>query len=327
MAAPLNFKFNFVSADGNTRFFFSKRGKLTDRSLELHEWNVALVQIADTVTRDNRLIIQMCDEFRPAPGLKDYVLKGSALVIEVYGVQARDLEKSIDRISSKADAAKAKAALEKEGKADQFKACTCGNCKATVDLSELPESDFIYCRYCESVLNPSGKVVTNGDQYKLCEECGMFSRVQSYTEFYFYFLLVMYGYSYKKRFMCDNCAGSLFWKMLLCNFLFVIGIIPSLVVLYKSVVGRDSALADLGKANTLAFKGLFTEADSKFMSLRGKLLNHPGILYNMSMGHFKGNDGKSGGTLLLDSMKSCSNFLPTIELIQKIQNGLPDSSE
>ncbi|PKK88650.1 MAG: hypothetical protein CVV64_17830 [Candidatus Wallbacteria bacterium HGW-Wallbacteria-1] len=327
MNTDLKFKFNFIDANGNTRFFLTKHGKLNDKSLELHEWNIDLSHIADTATRDNRLIIQLGREFRPAPGLQDYLLDGCALVAEIYGADARELEKNIDRVSSKTDAAKVQAALEQEGRGDQFKVCKCSNCKATVNISELPESEFIYCRYCESVLTLAGKVVTNGDQYRLCEECGMFSRVQNYTEFYFYFLLVVYGYSYKKRFMCDNCAGSMFWKMLLYNFLFIIGIIPTMAVLYKSLVGRDSALAELGKANTLAAKGRFTEADQKFRNLRGKLSSHPGILYNMSMGHFRGNDGTFGGKLLLESMKSCSNFLPTMELIQRIQKSLPDDQE
>ncbi|MBN2497214.1 MAG: hypothetical protein JXR96_21655 [Deltaproteobacteria bacterium] len=299
MVPQTAFKFRHVS-NGQAVGFRSQRGNLDEKGLLLGDAFIEHAAIKDTLVRDNRLVL---------------ALEGrEPFVIHVYGIPARELEKAIDRYSSARQAELSKAELERKGEGHSFRTAACPACGATIDLSGFDKSSYVYCRFCESLLDRGGQLVNSGDAYRVCDECGLFDRVKGYTEFYFYFLLVVYGFSSRRRHVCDNCAHRLFLKTFFINLIFLVGIIPSLVLKFKSMSGRATDFAGLPRANKLASKGRFDQADREYTTILQKHPEHPGILFNQAMGHLKGGDAGQGIDLLKRSLKSCTNYLPSARL-------------
>ena len=154
--------------------------------------------------------------------------RGGVLALEVQGARVRDLERTIDRRASVLVAQRHKGELAAAGDEGRYRVMTCPHCQATVDLSDFERTRYVYCRYCESILDQSGSIVSAGDAYSACSECQMFGRVQGYTVFYFYFLLVVYGFSYGSRYLCDTCAVRTAQRALLLNLIFLLGIPSSI---------------------------------------------------------------------------------------------------
>lgn len=316
--AALSFKFKYVR-NGQVRGWFAQKGIANDRGLILGEDTLGYNDILDTTTRDNRLILAISPGTRLGKNLSKAVIDDQAVAVKVYKVKAQELEKYIDRMCSLREVERKRQELAAAGRADLFRATTCPECQAAIDLSELAETQYVYCRYCETVFTQRRQVVTKGSVYRVCGECGMFDRVRGYTEFYFYFLVVAYGFSYKRRYLCDSCANSLFWKMFLTNFLFVLGILPSIYLKIKSLTSRDPYLRELAKANGLARKGHHQKASIIFDRLYERYPDHPGLLMNEGLGNSIGNDVNGAVHCFTRSLKACSNYLPVAQLMRRMQ--------
>ncbi len=210
--------------------------------------------------------------------------------------------------------------LQREGKGQEFRCVICPQCEATVDLSLLNKTPYVYCRFCETIFQEQGSLKTEGSSYKLCDECGWFDRVQGYTEFYFYFLLVVYGFYWKRRYLCDTCVNRVFWKMLLLNLIFILGIFPALWMKIRSLIGRHQDLEDLAKANSLDKQGKYSQSDAIYAELCRRYSNHPGLLLNQSFSHLHGQDVQGAWNLLQEALHSCSNYAPVVRVINRLQN-------
>jgi hypothetical protein len=149
----------------------------------------------------------------------------------------------------------------------------------------------------------------------------MFDRVRGYTEFYFYFLIVAYGYSLKVRHVCDSCAHALFKKTFFANLLFVFGVPSSIYLKLKSLTGRAPHFKELAKANSLARKGRYRQASAIYYSrLYEKIPEHPGLLMNEGLGHLVGDDVDGARACFQRAQKACSNYLPVLRLISRMEN-------
>jgi len=164
-------------------------------------------------------------------------------------------------------------------------------------------------------------VVSNSDTYSICDECQMYDRLRGYTVFYFYFLLVVYGWSMKRRFVCDTCATNIAQRALLTNLIFLLGVPSSIYMWIKAQTGREPYFQDLAKANKLARKGKFKEADEIYDRLFSLYPDHPGLMMNKGLGHLHGKDGSGGMNFLTRSLRACANYFPSIQLVQRIQKG------
>lgn len=316
---PLQFKFQFVR-DGKVQSMFSKKGSADENGLILGKSSLQYDQVIDTTTRDNRLIIVLAPNTQIDADLGKSLATENTIVLEIYKIEPIELERYIDRQCTVREVEKNKQRLAAEGKSNLFRTQTCQECNSIIDLSELDKSIYTYCRFCETVLKSEGEKATSGASYRVCDECNLFDRVRGYTEFYFYFLLVIYGYSYKRRHICDNCVDKIFWKMLLLNFIFIIGIPPAIYMKIKSLSGRDPYLKKLAKANSLAKKGKFREASAIYLELNNKYPDHPGLLMNQGLAHLYANDVDGAIHAFNSSAKSCSNYLPVFRLINRLQN-------
>ncbi len=317
-AADKSFKFRYV-VGGRTSGLLNQPGKATGQALILGEDTLGYDEIADTTVRNNRLLMALSPKRSWGKKLSKAVMKGNMLAIEVSRVPALNLERHIDRICSSRNAEANRGRLMDAGKGGLFRFAVCPECHAIIDLSELNESHYTYCRFCETVFTHGGKISTKGSVYRICGECGMFDRVRGYTEFYFYFLLVAYGFSWKRRFVCDNCADRIFWKTFWVNLIFLLGVPSSIYLKIKSLTGRDPYLRDLARANALARKGRYQEAAPIFATLKSKYPDHPGLLLDEGMGYLAGKNHTNAVGYFKRALTSCNNYLPAFQVLQRMQ--------
>jgi hypothetical protein len=288
-AKDLKFKFRFVR-NKNAVGLFAKKAVATGKALILDQEPIDYDDIRDSTCRDQRLAFTLSPGASVGEKTRKSLHEENLLVLEVSQVKAMELEKHIDRASSAIQTEQHRQELIEAGKADRFHSVVCSNCQATIDLSDCNRTSYVYCRYCESIIKYSGEIVTPGDSYRICDECGMFDRVRGYTLFHFYFLLVVYGYSVRRVHVCDNCAVRLARGALLRNLLFIFGVPSAISMWVKAVTGRDKSLQALAKANALARKGKFKEADEIYVQFSGPYPEHPALLRNRSLGHLYGNN-------------------------------------
>lgn len=308
------FKFRFVN-DGRAAGFFAQKGLATERLILLGKNHVIYYDsITDTLARDRRLVIAIST----TPNLNQQAANYS-VVVEVYGVKASKLKRYIDVLASRKEVENRKQQLLQSGHYHYFRGANCPECQASIDLSDFDRASYIYCRFCESIFKEQQPAITKGEKYRGCDECRMFDRVRGYTEFYFYLLIAVYGFSYKRRHVCDNCADAIFWKTLFLNLLFVVGIIPSIYIKIKSITGRDRSLKTLARANSLAKKGNYQKAAPIYSQLYQEYSEHPGLLMSEGLGHLIGNDGTGAVNCFTRSLKSCSNYYPAMRLLQQLQ--------
>ncbi len=324
--SSLTFKFRFLK-NGDVQSTFRKKGEATEEQLTLGKDIIDYDTIVDKATRDNRLLILLASGTQVSKKISKLLDEENALALEIYKVKALDLEKYISRICSKRDVARNKQRLIDEGKGDLFKSITCPNCAAEIDLSELDDTKYVYCNFCETVFTHDKQITTNGDIYKICDECGLFGRVKGYTEAYFYFLLVVYGFSYKRRHLCDYCVNRVFWKTFFSNLIFILGLPSSIYMKLRSLKGRDQADKELLAATRLSIKGKTMEAEDYYRRLNQSYKGHPGISFNEAMGHFVAENYDQAIKCLDKSLAECNTYLPTIRLIMELQNAAEESGE
>lgn len=309
-----NFKFRF-SRNGSPTGFRAKTGMVLPHGVELAGELIAYEHILQTDTRDEWLVLAISPK-QSLAAAQNFLEEGSVLVLQVSGSSAATIQRNIDRGTSAIHVEQRRQELAAAGKSNEFHAAVCPHCRATVDLSELDRSGFIFCYYCSSIFNEGGQLITNGDSYRICEECAMFDRVKSYTEFYFYFLLVVYGWSSQKRHVCDQCAHGMFLKTLAANAIFLIGVPNAISIKIRSMSGRDPNLKELARANALALKGKIDEAIPIYRQQHDNYQGHPGLLYNEAIGYLIAGREDDGVKMLEASMKLCSNYWPTLQLVQ-----------
>lgn len=311
----LGFEFK-IMRKGQAQGLRFQRGKATGQQLMLGEQSLDYGAIGDTTTRENYLLMEI------APGTpldKKFTeaLNDNILSIVVQKAEALELERYIDRRCSDLQVEQNRQRLFQAGQGDLFRTVACPECQALIDLSELDKTPYMYCRFCESIFTEE-RVASKGNVYRICQDCHMFDRIKDYTEFYFYFLVVAYGYSSKTRYVCDNCAHSMFKKMLLLNLLFILGVPAAIYVKIKSLRGRAPHLKKLAEANALARKGDYQKAAPIYDLLYKKIPEHPGLLTNQGLGHLAAGD--EGGALahLQRAQKACSNYIPALWWINRI---------
>jgi len=309
---PTSFKFRFVVAGNPKGFLRSPEGIVGPDHLQLDNTTIPFSAISDTVSRGDRLVLEI---LLPAlEGKAGKYLSDSVLVVQPKGVPIDRLKALIDQNVAAIRLEEKRRLAREQGTEHLIRVESCPTCCSEIDLTGFEPSRYVYCPYCE-VIHETGQTASLDREYRICEQCGYFGRVQSYTEFYFYFLLIAYGFSYKQRFLCTSCANSLFWQVLLANLIFVIGVPTALWVKIKSKLGRDPKMAELSRANDLAWKGKLQEAAQIFDSIRLQFPEHPGVLMNEGMANLKHGSTNSGNKLLGRALVSCPNYHPLHSLL------------
>lgn len=314
----LHFKFRYVQ-NGRVRGLRAGNGTASDTALHLDGEEIPYRNIFDSSSRDNHFVISLGPNTSLGPKTGKQLQNNRFLALEISKVKADELKRHVDHFGSAIWAENHRQQLVNEGKGQLFSTIVCPHCNATIDLSDSERSAYIYCPYCSSIVNHSLKVVSDSSIYSICDECQMYDRVRGYTVFHFYFLLVVYGYSVKRRFVCDTCATSIAQRALLTNLIFILGVPSAIYMWVKAQTGRDPYFQDLAKANKLARQGKYQEADQIYDKLFSLYPDHPGILMNKGLGHLHGKDSNGGVSLLTRSLRACGNYIPSIQIIRRLQ--------
>ena len=317
--SDLTFRYQYLNQDGRPISWRSYQGTLTQDSIQFKNGTVGYNAVLDSTTRDNRLVLMLDPQ---AINLEDFpkqLVQGNTLILHISRAKPLVLERYIDRMSSSCLAERHRQSLVQQGQGDAFRTCICPQCESTIDVSLLNKTPFVYCRFCETVSEDNGPAITDGEYYRLCDECGWFDHVQGYTEFYFYFLLVVYGFSSKRRHLCGTCMNRVFWRALLINLIFVLGIFPTLWMKLKGKAGENKAFKELSSGNTSGQKGKLDQAIAQYEIINSRYPGHPGVAYNQALSYFKAQDGQRGVECLQDSLKNCSNYSPSVRMINHLQ--------
>lgn len=311
------FKFRYVQG-GQAKGLRAKKAVVADQALVLAGEPIRFEDIIDTMTRDNRLVLGLVPGVSLGEKTQKALVNGHAIVLEVGGGKAGELKVQVDRITSGMAAERNRQRLEADGRGDRFRAVTCPHCSATIDLSELEVTPLAYCSFCASVITRNLEVVSEGDTHRVCGECGMFDRIRSYTVFYFYFFLIVYGFQYQRRQLCDTCAQKAALRAFWLNLIFILGVPSAVYNFFKARSGRDPRFPELAKANALARKGDYQGADRLFDRLSMASGPHPGVLLNQGLGRLQGGDLPGAAESFSRSLKAASNYWPTQRVLYQL---------
>jgi|GEM_PF-1976577 len=323
----LPFKFYFWKETGGVNFF-SQNGEARENELVLNKASLPYDAIVDTDLNYDRLLIA----FRPSTSLNEKFGKlttGNSvlqLVKPTFAkVKMQDVKKFIDRVRSYSRVEESRLRLADEGNEHLFHTAICPVCKAMVNLSELDETRYIFCTFCESVFSQKNVTLTNGEKHSHCERCGMYSQPRRSLDFGLTFLIFAYRLTTRYYEVCDSCASRIFWRNFFSNiisanimfpFVFPILLLPRLTTLHR----RDSVFPMLDKANSLARKGQTKEASELYRQAHKIAPNHPGLLMNEGMTHLMVGNDSNASKFFEKALQSCANYLPVIQFVARLQS-------
>jgi len=306
---PVQFKFKWINEQGQETGFLRKRGEFKNDTLHLDTTELPTAALLDVVIRDNRMGITVLTK---EGGSQGFGISVSG------GVSARNLKKWIDVSRSSHWAKSHKEALEKKGEGHHYREETCPECHATLILSRMPHTPQLYCHFCDALMTVGDpKAVPVGERaLKLCDSCGMFSKPRKFTIFYFYFLLVVYGWRQQITWRCPACMRGDAWKMLFGNLMFILGVPVAITQLIRSYGGdiAGGPFKGLDSANLKARKGDFTGAIGKYRNILGQIRRSAGIKYNIGLGLLK-EQPKLAAESFESALQDCANYQPAFRAL------------
>ena len=313
------FKFRFIR-EGKALSLFRVKGEANDEGLRLGKTLIPYEFIELTAMQQHFLAIALSPD--ASNEIKESLVKSMAtpniLLIDAGRKINEQLCRYVNIMISGVKTQLHREALEAKGQAELFRAAQCPHCGAIIDLSELEKTKYAYCRFCESVITEAGGIITKGNEYRICPECGFFDRVKNYTEFYFLFLVWFYYVSHKQRLLCRNCSKKVALKMFFVNILGLIGWIPTFIMIIQSMTGHDPSLKSLSKANILSQKKMAKQAGAIYEAMFERFPEHPGLLYNLAKAHIIAGDMDSAAAAFNRCLSACSNYEPAVTTLAAI---------
>lgn len=312
-ASPLNFKFKFLDENGNEKgLFVYKKGSFDGTTLVLDDQSIAADQIFQLAVRDKFMSLVAVDG------------AGEAFqhTIAVYKTTAGELKTQLDISRSDAMARREHAELQASGEAHLQRAEICPHCSATLSLVAMPDTPQTYCTFCEKIYTRDASLGEDAlprkdeGKYQICEECGMYSTPQKFTVFYFYFLVVVYGWSSRTTWRCPGCMRGDAWKMLFGNVFGLIGIPVAMTQLYRcyfSQGGASGKLKGLDTANVMANKGKVEAALGRYETLMENVPVNAGVKFNIGSGLMAKGDFEHAVPMFQMALEDCGNYWPAVQ--------------
>lgn len=318
---PMTFKFHWMNEQGQPAGFLRKKGSFDGTTLRLAEHEIPAGVILDVDVREARMVFVVPIEDGPAQGM--------GLVMSSKKVAER-LKSALDIARSGTWAEQHREELVKAGRGDVYRHETCPRCSATVILSDMPETPQIFCHYCQTLTFPgdSEKNAQAAD-YRICDECGMFSRPTKFTIFYFYFLFVIYGWRTRTTWRCPACMRPDAWKMLFGNLPFVLGVPVAATQLARAYGGGaiGGPFAGLDAGNRAARAGKFSQAIGKYQEILERRGHAAGVKYNLGLALLNEEDKARAAEAFEVALADCANYGPAYYQLREIYNELGEKEK
>ncbi|MFH5804446.1 hypothetical protein [Alienimonas sp. DA493] len=320
--APQRFKFHFLNDQGQPAGMFRKKGSWDGETLTLDDLTLPAAALLEVQVRDKLLFLAVPvggnegeDEATEAAGPQVGTVGASIS----GGATAQSLKAAIDVARSAVWAESHREQLERDGRGAAFRSATCPHCAATVVLSDMPRTPQVYCAFCGTLWTER----TAADppawerKHRICEECGYFAAPRKFTVFYFYFLLVVYGWNTRSTWRCPACMRGDAWKMLILNAPFLLGVPVALTQLTRTY-GSDltgGPYAGLDAGNKAARAGRFDAAIAKYRAILERLGAGAEVKYNLGLALAGAGDADRAADAFLASLDDCANYVPAFERV------------
>ncbi len=333
-AEPLRFKFQYLDENGQPTGLFRKKGAWDGETLTLDDAELPAVALLDVQAREKRLFLAVPSpaeepqEGEAAEG--DFQVATMGLAVS-GGATAESLKAAVDVARSGVWANSHREGLEKEGRGADYRTAACPHCAATVVLSDMPKTPQVFCSFCDTLWTERTADDPPGWEkaHKVCDECGYFSAPRKFTVFYFYFLLVVYGWRTRTTWRCPACMRGDAWKMLVLNTPFVLGVPVALTQLARTygsgLTGGPYAGLDAG--NKAARAGKFDAAIVKYRAILERLGAGAGVKYNLGMALAGDGDGDRAADAFLASLADCANYAPAYHRVMPLLEAAGRSEE
>lgn len=311
--SPLEFRFHWLNDQGQPQGFRRKKGRFDGELLVLDDVEIPAAAILHVEVRENRMAMAVM------------TADGKQATVLLMPASRRDTE----RIKSALDIARSdvwaqmhREELEKKGRGHAVRTSVCPHCDATLILTDMPVTPQIYCRFCHSLstVSPDLEPVPGERTLRICDECGMFSKPRRFTIFYFYFLLVVYGFHYRFTWRCPPCMRGDAWKMLFGNLIFLLGVPVALVQLFRSYGGTDfvGPFKGLDTGNIRARKGDFAGALDQYRAIQERVPHSAGIKYNLGFALRQQGDRERAAGAFQAALDECSNYAPAYAHLREL---------
>jgi tetratricopeptide (TPR) repeat protein len=297
----LTFKYHPLDDKGQATGFLSTKGSFDGEFLTLGKEKLPAQAIMKCICVGSRLVVILAGKEEPI-SVPMLITRGSASV----------LNQKFNQIASVYQTQAHQELLDKAGKGHTFYAQPCPCCQCMIDLTGWPATPQVHCPFCSHILtleNPPA----DEKRYQLCSSCGLYSEPKQFTIAYFYFLFIVYGYSYKRVHMCNACARSEAWKMLGGNLLFIILVpmaIVQLIRAYRGGSARSVTFQGLDRANAFQTARQYDRATAEYEKIEQRLPNHAGVLFNHGLALQRSTRAKDAVVVYERALAACANFPP-----------------
>ena len=304
---PIRFKFKWLDDEGNTTSLLRKSASYDGRVLQLDDTLIPVDAIAGVQVRWDRIYLLL----RTESG--DWVKPGFA----VSGRSLKEIQHALIAQCRETLIRRERQRLMEQGDLPSLREQECHYCRATILLSGLPETPQVYCEVCDSLFTTDAPAeqLSLEKQYRICDECGMYSHPRRFTIFYFYFLVVIYGIWNKTTVRCPACMRGESWKMLLGNMPGLIGLPFSVVQLYRSYSTRSiqGPMRGLDDANIRLKKDKIDQALDDYEKLMDAQPINAGIKYNIGTGLVQQQEFQHAQQAFEMSLDDCGNYWPALQ--------------
>lgn len=317
---PLEFRFHWLNDQGQQQGFLRKKGSFDGETLALDDVEIPAAAIAHVESRDNRMAMTaMTADGKPA----------TVMLMPATRKDTDRIKTALDIARSDVWAKMHRDDLVKQGRGHAYRDAQCPQCGATLILTDFPQTPQLFCRFCQALSTVSADAdPAPGEQHlRICDECGMFSKPRRFTIFYFYFLLVAYGYRYRMTWRCPACMRGDAWKMLFGNLIFVLGVPVALTQLFRSYGGTDFAgpFKGLDAGNIRARKGDFGGALDQYRAILERVPCSAGINYNLGLALRHQGDAARAADAFAAALENCSNYTPAYAHLRELYADLGET--
>lgn len=237
------------------------------------------------------------------------------LAVEIYDTDRERLRSAINAARSSSAAQKEQERLIDQGQGDLYHDAKCPFCQATIVLTGLPETPQVYCVQCDTLFSRDRSGIGDIERhFRRCSNCEMYSRPRSFSVFYFYFLVITFGFHYDSAIRCSACMRSAAWKMVLGNLFGLFGFPFALIQLYRSYSTRSlsGVFEGLDDANALARSGKVELALDKYDEIMDRVPDNAGVKYNIATGLLVQRDFAHAEQMFELSLEDCANYSPSV---------------